>query len=139
MTQLLACNYRVIVMLCQKLKASSAFKTGSDFDFPVLLLDVQTVNGVEVETPVDIAAENLQFHCSIFDHKLKKLAIATVNPAGVITPENAHIRFVNVPAAVTATWLPCEDACFDIKAVNTVTGKVRYSLTVYFDIERGLS
>lgn len=126
-------------MLCQKLKASSAFKTGSDLDFSILLVDVQTVNGVEVETPVDIAAENLEFHCSIFDHKLKKIATANVTSAELITAENAHIRLINVPANITQNWSSCDDACFDFRAVNTVTGKVRYSATVYFDIERGLS
>lgn len=116
-------------------KLEKSFKTGADLDCPFLLWDENVETGERVA--VSLVDENLQVDCSIFDHKTQKIATATV--ALSQNPETPNLFIIQVPSSVTRTWLPCENAKFDIKATNSITGKVMYSRTIYFEIERGLS
>jgi len=109
------------------------FKTGGDFNFPVLLWDVNVETNVK--TAVDLTANHLTISCSIFDRQNRKLADAVVEQ--IPTIPNAVI--IKVDNEVTKLWKASEDAKFDLKIVNSETDDVRYSQTVYFDIERGLS
>lgn len=117
-----------------KLKSvKKVFKTGGDFNFPVLLWDFDVE--ANTKTEVNIASENLEISCSVFDRQNRKLADAEVTTLGSLV----NGILIKIEHDVTKLWKPCEDARFDLKVVNKTTGDVRYSQTVYFDIERGLS
>lgn len=113
-------------------KLLRTFKTGADLNFRVVLSDKDLATGIK--TPVDISAENLIFECSIFDHKLKLLAVAAVEPSQT----DASLFSVHVPKSVTQKWLPTI-AQFDFKVTHSVSGQVIYSKTIEFEVERGLS
>lgn len=108
-------------------------KTGADIDFPISLWSKNKETGEKIA--VDIAQQELKFDCSFFDNKGKKLADATITPmAGTI-----NFLIVSVSKAETITWKPCEKAKYDIRVTNQISGKVVYSKTLEFDIEKGLS
>lgn len=108
-------------------------KTGADIDFPIALWSKNPQTGEKVA--VDITQLNLKFDCSFFDNKGKKLADATITAiSGTV-----NYLLVSVSKTETLAWKPCEKAMFDFKVMNQTDGKVIYSRTEYFDIEKGLS